>query len=61
MQALVGDPDSDTVKALREALRHMYYYDGPQKNITRWDYWERWCKAAGYDPSKDDELARKTP
>ena len=39
-------------ECLREALRHIYYYDGQQKNVAAWDYWKRWCAAAKCDPSQ---------
>ena len=47
--AVVGG--DEVRECLRDALRHIYYYDGPQKNVTAWDYWKRWCKAAEYDPA----------
>lgn len=52
----------DEVKeCLRAALRHIYYYDGPQKNVTAWDYWKRWCTAADYDPANAIDQVRLQP
>jgi len=57
--ALVGVDEVE--ECLRAALRHIYYYDGPQKNVTAWDYWKRWCKAADYDPANASNERRQEP